>query len=103
MTVIRSAMFDRNQKQLLRQAMISLICDLQRSFYADKKISEREYNEKFRQIDYPARSIWGFYNTKTKQYHAPINSKKVGAIVPVEKTSPYSAMQIKRIGLEQFM
>ncbi len=51
MTVIRSAMFDRNQKQLLRQAMISLICDLQRSFYADKKISEREYNEKFRQID----------------------------------------------------
>ena len=51
----------------------------------------------------PVSTIWGFYNTKTKQYHAPINSKKVGAIVPVEKTSPYSAMQIKRIGLEQFM
>ncbi|AGG54086.1 hypothetical protein CYXG_00022 [Synechococcus phage S-SSM4] len=51
----------------------------------------------------PARSIWGFYNTKTKQYHAPINSKKVGSVVQLEKTRPYSAMQIKRIGLEQFM
>lgn len=44
--------------------------------------------------------IWGFYNTKTKRYHAPINSSKVGNIVNIEDTTPYSAMQIKRTPLE---
>lgn len=40
----------------------------------------------------PVVSIWGFYNTKTKQYHSPINSKTVGSCVNIEETTPYSAM-----------
>jgi ribosomal protein S17 len=47
------------------------------------------------------RCIWGFYNTKTKKYHAPVNSKTVGDVVNIEDTSPYSAMQIKKTALEQ--
>jgi len=57
-----------------------------------------------RQFDYnlgePVRCIWGFYNTKTKQYHAPINSKTVGNVVNIQDTTPYSAMQIKQTPLE---
>lgn len=37
-------------------------------------------------------SIWGFYNTKTKTYYAPINSKSMGKEVDISKTTPYSAM-----------
>lgn len=37
-------------------------------------------------------SIWGFYNTKTKCYHAPINSKTVGDKVDIRDTTVYSAM-----------
>ena len=40
------------------------------------------------------RSVWGFYKPKTKQYHAPINSTKVGDPVDVDKTTPYTAMPI---------
>jgi hypothetical protein len=39
------------------------------------------------------RSIWGFINTKTKQFHAPVNSKTVGSVVKLEQTTCYSAMQ----------
>ena len=39
------------------------------------------------------KSIWGFYNTKTKQFHAPKNSKTVGSVVKLEQTTCYSAMQ----------
>lgn len=46
------------------------------------------------------RSIWGFYDTKKKQFHAPINSKTVGSVVDITKTTAYSAMQIKKRGLE---
>jgi len=42
------------------------------------------------------RSIWGFYNTKTKEYFAPINSKTVGKRVSIEDTTPYTAMQLKQ-------
>jgi len=42
----------------------------------------------------PINTIWGFYNTKTRQYHAPINSKKIGKVVGIDKTSAYTAMQI---------
>ena len=38
--------------------------------------------------------IWGFYNTKTKQYYAPINSSKQGDQVELKNTTPYSAMQL---------
>jgi len=42
----------------------------------------------------PVRCIWGFYNTKTKSYHAPINAKTIGSVVDIESTTPYSAMQL---------
>ena len=44
--------------------------------------------------------IWGFYNTKKQQYHAPINSKKIGDVVDVNNTSPYTAMQLNLNPLE---
>lgn len=50
-----------------------------------------------------ARSIWGFYNTKTKCYHSPVNSKTVGNQVNISDTSPYSAMIPKLTPLEQCM
>ena len=46
------------------------------------------------------RCIWGFYNTKKRQYFAPINSKKVGAVVDINNTTPYSAMQLNLNPLE---
>jgi len=48
----------------------------------------------------PIRCIWGFYNSKTGQYHAPVNSSTVGSVVDPNKTTPYSAMQIKVNPLE---
>ena len=47
------------------------------------------------------RSIWGFFNTKTESYHAPINATKQGDSVEFKDTSPYSAMQLKLSILEQ--
>ena len=44
--------------------------------------------------------IWGFYNTKTRKYYAPINAKTVGKEVAIERTTPYSAMPIKQTPLE---
>jgi hypothetical protein len=40
----------------------------------------------------PSHCIWGFYNTRTEQYLAPINSTKPGNPVDIHKTTPYSAM-----------
>ena len=42
----------------------------------------------------PVRSIWGFYNTKTNEYHAPVNSRTVGSVVSINDTTAYSAMQL---------
>ena len=57
-----------------------------------------------RRFDYnngdAVRCIWGFYNTKTGQYHAPINSATVGSVVDIDKTTSYSAMQLKLSPLE---
>ena len=57
-----------------------------------------------RRFDYnngdAVRCIWGFYNTKTRNYHAPINSSKVGDIVSLSQTTPYSAMIPKKTPLE---
>jgi hypothetical protein len=47
------------------------------------------------------RSIWGFYNTKTKCFHSPINSKTVGDKVDISQTTPYSAMIRKSTPLEK--
>jgi len=44
--------------------------------------------------------IWGYYNTKTNTYHAPINSKQIGEEVDISSTTPYSAMQLKLNPLE---
>ena len=44
--------------------------------------------------------IWGFYNTKQREYYAPINSKKIGNKVDVKSTTPYSAMQLNLNPLE---
>jgi hypothetical protein len=48
-----------------------------------------------------ALSIWGFYNTKTKCFHSPVNSKTVGDKVELNRTTPYSAVQIKQTPLEK--
>lgn len=40
------------------------------------------------------KSIWGFYNTKTKEFYSPKNSKTIGRIVNINKTTPYTAMQL---------
>ena len=74
MTTLHSAILDREQKVLVKQAIFLLICDLQQSFYADKKISETEYNRKFSQIDEIAqllgirdayRDLWTTWTTWT--------------------------------------
>ena len=43
---------------------------------------------------YPS-SVWGFVNKKTGNYHSPVNHKKVGKVVDITLTSPYSAMVLK--------
>mgnify|MGYP001234124834 CR=1 len=40
------------------------------------------------------RTIWGFYNTKKRQYIAPINAKKPGKVVSLSDTTPYTSMPI---------
>ena len=44
--------------------------------------------------------IWGFYNTKTRTYYAPINSSTVGKEVRVKDTTSYTAMPINLNPLE---
>lgn len=46
------------------------------------------------------KTIWGFYNTKTRQFHAPVNSKTVGSVVDLKQTTPYTAMPILKNPLE---
>jgi len=53
-------------------------------------------------LDKPAKSVWGFYNPKKKEYYAPINFKTIGKVVDINDTRPYSAMQIKKQGVEKF-
>jgi len=48
----------------------------------------------------PVRCIWGFYNSKTQQWHAPVNSSTIGDVVDPVRTTPYSAMQLKLNPLE---
>jgi hypothetical protein len=45
-------------------------------------------------------TVWGFFNRKTKQYHSPINAKKVGKVVQ-HKTTPYTSMPLNQTPLEQ--
>ena len=52
-----------------------------------------------RRFDYnggaPTRTIWGFYNTKTKRWHSPVNSKTVGDPVSLTDTTPYTSMCLR--------
>lgn len=48
----------------------------------------------------PTRTIWGFYNSKKKEYLAPINSSKPGNRVRIQDTTQYSAMPIHQSLLE---
>jgi hypothetical protein len=57
-----------------------------------------------RKFDYnlgkPVRCIWGFYNSKTKEYFSPVNSKTIGKRVSLNDTTPYTAMRLKQTALE---
>ena len=57
-----------------------------------------------RRFDYnhgvTTRTIYGFYNTKTKQWHAPINSKTVGDVINIEDATPYTTMPLNLNPLE---
>lgn len=55
----------------------------------------------FSYTDTPPKSVWGFYNTKKRSYYAPINYKKCGKEVDINKTTPYSAMQLNLNPLER--
>jgi hypothetical protein len=46
------------------------------------------------------RTIHSFYNTKTREYFAPINSKTIGACVNITDTRNYTAMPLKLNPLE---
>ena len=46
------------------------------------------------------RTIWGFYNIKTKRFHAPVNSKTVGDVININNTSPYTSMPLNLNPLE---
>jgi hypothetical protein len=50
----------------------------------------------------PTRTIHSFYNSKTGEYFAPINSKTIGARVNIRDTRNYTAMPIKYQGVEKF-
>lgn len=49
----------------------------------------------------PVRTIFGFYNTKTGKYYAPVNSKKMGKEVKLSDTTPYTAMPLNLNPLER--
>ena len=48
-------------------------------------------------------TIWGFYDTKKKQYHSPINSRTIGLQVDISSTTPYTAMPLNLNGLQQLL
>lgn len=58
-----------------------------------------------RRFDYnlgkPTRTIWGFYNSKKREYYAPINPTKCGNKVNIEDTLNYTAMPILQTALEK--
>ena len=54
----------------------------------------------FSYTDVAPKSVWGFYNTKSRTYSAPINFSKQGDTVDINKTRPYTAMQLNLNPLE---
>jgi hypothetical protein len=49
------------------------------------------------------RTIWGFYNSKKREYYAPINATKCGDKVNISDTRNYTAMQIHKTPIELAM
>ena len=54
----------------------------------------------FSYTDVAPKSVWGFYNTKSRTYSAPINFSKQGDTVDINQTRPYTAMQLNLNPLE---
>ena len=54
----------------------------------------------FSYTDVAPKSVWGFYNTKSRTYSAPINYSKQGDTVNINQTRPYTAMQLNLNPLE---
>ncbi len=48
----------------------------------------------------PSRCIWGFYHTRKGDYYSPINAKRMGTVVDIKDTSPYTAMKLNLTPLE---
>tara|TARA_B100000900_G_scaffold352768_1_gene320595 strand:- start:253 stop:546 length:294 start_codon:yes stop_codon:yes gene_type:complete len=46
------------------------------------------------------KSIWGFYNTKTRTYFSPVNFKTIGKEVDITQTRNYTAMRLNLNPLE---
>ena len=59
-----------------------------------------QHTDHFNYTNDPVHTIWGFYNTKKREYYAPVNSKKCGDAVDISDTRPYTAMQLKLNPLE---
>lgn len=45
-------------------------------------------------------TIWGFYNSKKREYYAPYNATKQGDKVDIDNTRPWTAMQLNLNPLE---
>ena len=43
-----------------------------------------------------SKTVWGFYNLKTDEFHSPVNYKKMGKKVKLRDTTPFSAMKINK-------
>ena len=48
------------------------------------------------------RTIHSFYNTKTGEYFAPVNSKTIGGYVNIKDTRAWTSMPLKYQGVERF-
>ena len=54
----------------------------------------------FSYTDVAPKSVWGFYNAKSRTYSAPINYSKQGDTVNIKDTRPYTSMQLNLNPLE---
>ena len=65
-------------------------------------VHHREYV--YNESDSNVRTIWGFVKTNKKNksitYYSPINSKKIGKEVSLDRTTPYTSMTLNLNPLE---
>jgi hypothetical protein len=50
----------------------------------------------------PVSTIWGFYNTKQRCYCSPVSASKCGDKVALDKTTPYTAMPLLKLALDEY-